>query len=182
MDTGAIVHENVRDLMPTAVGHRFGRVGRLRRPIAWPTDNGGRIVARKAAGPQRGLHGDAAVSRAERAKRSAGGDRHGARATLSALGIGFRVRFASGHVPSRARRLSAQPAGRGGSVRREVFVQETAANANKPIPRPTRRSCGGARAAVVYTSALRRASPWVNSNISPCAMAAICPKFSISMR
>jgi putative transposase len=38
--TGGIGGEEVRDLMVTAVEHRFGRVNRLPRTIEWLTDNG----------------------------------------------------------------------------------------------------------------------------------------------
>jgi putative transposase len=43
--TGGIGGEEVRDLMVTAVEHRFGRVNRLPRPIEWLTDNGSGYVS-----------------------------------------------------------------------------------------------------------------------------------------
>ena len=43
--TGGIGGEEVRDLMVTAVEHRFGRVNRLPRTIEWLTDNGSGYVA-----------------------------------------------------------------------------------------------------------------------------------------
>ena len=44
--TGGISGDDVRDLMVSAVEHRFGRVNRLPRPIEWLTDNGSPFVAR----------------------------------------------------------------------------------------------------------------------------------------
>jgi putative transposase len=43
--TGGIGGEEVRDLMVTAVEHRFGRVNRLPRTIEWLTDNGSGYVS-----------------------------------------------------------------------------------------------------------------------------------------
>jgi putative transposase len=43
--TGGIGGEEVRDLMVTAVEHRFGRVNRLPKTIEWLTDNGSGYVS-----------------------------------------------------------------------------------------------------------------------------------------
>ena len=45
--TGGVTGEDVRDLMVTAVEHRFGRVNRLPSPVEWLTDNGSCYVARE---------------------------------------------------------------------------------------------------------------------------------------
>jgi transposase InsO family protein len=43
--TGGISGDDVRDLMVTAVEHRFGRVNRLPATIEWLSDNGSCYIA-----------------------------------------------------------------------------------------------------------------------------------------
>ena len=43
--TEGIKGEDVRDLMVTAVEHRFGRINRLPETIEWLTDNGSGYIA-----------------------------------------------------------------------------------------------------------------------------------------
>jgi putative transposase len=45
--TSGITGEDVRDLMVSAVEHRFGPVNQLPRPVEWLTDNGSCFVARE---------------------------------------------------------------------------------------------------------------------------------------
>jgi putative transposase len=45
--TAGLSGDDVRDLMVTAVEHRFGRVNRLPQPIEWLSDNGSPYVARE---------------------------------------------------------------------------------------------------------------------------------------
>ena len=45
--TAGLSGDDVRDLMVTAVEHRFGRINRLPQPIEWLSDNGSPYVARE---------------------------------------------------------------------------------------------------------------------------------------
>ena len=45
--TGGIRGEDVRDLMVTAVEHRFGRINRLPVTIEWLSDNGSCYIAER---------------------------------------------------------------------------------------------------------------------------------------